>query len=88
VSVQLNKARQQIKQVLGYFEKIDLEAPAEKRLKMALGESKRLRALLEEILLYAIPGAGRLENVDLGNLAEKTLVSLRTSAPLCTPDLQ
>jgi signal transduction histidine kinase len=66
---------------LEYFQTIDLDERAAKRLDMALGESKRLGRLLKEILLYANPGSGDLEPVDLSTLVEETVASLTSSSP-------
>jgi hypothetical protein len=65
---------------LEFLEKNDLDERASKRRSLALRESRRLAGLLKEILLYANPGNGHLECVNLRALVEEILATLRASS--------
>lgn len=64
--------------VLRYFRRQVLPAAAQERLALALEESARLERLLSEILLYAKPQVLRLHEVDLTQLVQEVIDSLRT----------
>jgi signal transduction histidine kinase len=54
-----------------------LSAPDQERLALSLGESKRLKKLLNEILLYAKPQILNLERVNITPFLSKLLVQLQ-----------
>jgi signal transduction histidine kinase len=66
-----------IKMGLNYFYKLDLSAQAKERLVLALDEANRLERLLKEILLYAKPQTLRLSQIDINELINKVLESMR-----------
>ena len=62
---------------LNYFAKLDLSSSAQARLDLATSEADRLANLLQEILVYSKPQTLQLVEVELNQLIEELLVSLR-----------
>ncbi|MEC4819618.1 MAG: ATP-binding protein [Scytonema sp. PMC 1069.18] len=66
-----------VKMGLNFFNKLDLSAPVQERLSLALDEANRLERLLKEILLYAKPQTLQLEKIDINDLIAQMLPSLQ-----------
>lgn len=61
---------------LNYFKKSATSERDKVRVSLALEEAERLQNLLKEILLYAKPQTLQLEELDINEFADKTLLSL------------
>jgi signal transduction histidine kinase len=62
---------------LNYARRVMLSAPDQERLALSLDESKRLKKLLNEILLYAKPQILNLERVNMTHFLSNLLVQLQ-----------
>lgn len=65
-----------IQLALEYFDKANQDERSRKRLTLAISETNRLQALLNEILLYAKPQKLELVSVALDNLVEEALTTV------------
>lgn len=63
---------------LDYFAKLALSQPARIRLTLALDESERLIKLLQEILSYSKPQIFRLSEINISELLQELLPSMRS----------